>query len=108
MQLNFFSGRTYNDLTQYPVMPWVLADYTSPQIDLSDPSVYRDLSKPIAVQDEGRAAAFHERCVRVCVCVCVCVCICLCVCVCMYVCMYIYVYICVYIYIYIFIYIETF
>lgn len=30
---------------QYPVLPWVLADYSSPTIDLSDPTVYRDLSK---------------------------------------------------------------
>ena len=29
MQLNTFAGRTYNDLSQYPVFPWILADYTS-------------------------------------------------------------------------------
>lgn len=30
---------------QYPVFPWVLADYTSEELKLNDPSVYRDLSK---------------------------------------------------------------
>jgi hypothetical protein len=28
MYLNTLAGRTYNDLTQYPVFPWVLKDYT--------------------------------------------------------------------------------
>ncbi len=29
MHLNTLAGRSYNDLMQYPVFPWVLADYTS-------------------------------------------------------------------------------
>ncbi|EFB21793.1 hypothetical protein PANDA_016914 [Ailuropoda melanoleuca] len=29
MHLNTAAGRTYNDYMQYPVFPWVLADYTS-------------------------------------------------------------------------------
>lgn len=29
MHLNTIAGRTYNDLMQYPVFPWVLADYHS-------------------------------------------------------------------------------
>lgn len=45
MHLNTLAGRTYNDLTQYPVFPWILKDYTSPTINLTDPTVYRDLSK---------------------------------------------------------------
>ena len=34
-------------MTCYPVFPWVLMDYTSEHLDLGDPSVYRDLSKPM-------------------------------------------------------------
>ncbi|XP_033101707.1 neurobeachin-like protein 1 [Anneissia japonica] len=49
MQLNTIAGRTYNDLSQYHVFPWVLADYTSETLDLSNPKVFRDLSKPIGV-----------------------------------------------------------
>ena len=30
---------------QYPVFPWVLSDYSSKSLDLSDASSYRDLSK---------------------------------------------------------------
>ena len=61
MRLNTLAGRSHNDLTQYPVMPWVLADYTSTELDLSDPASYRDLSKPMGAQEEGRAAKFKER-----------------------------------------------
>jgi hypothetical protein len=28
MQLNTLAGRTYNDLNQYPVFPWVLQNYS--------------------------------------------------------------------------------
>ncbi|XP_039288405.1 neurobeachin-like protein 1 isoform X2 [Nilaparvata lugens] len=51
MQLNTLAGRTYNDLSQYPVFPWILADYTSSELDLTDPKTFRDLSKPIGVQN---------------------------------------------------------
>lgn len=39
--LNKLAGRSYNDLMQYPVFPFVLADYTSEKIDLSNPKIYR-------------------------------------------------------------------
>jgi len=41
----FLTGRTYNDLNQYPVFPWVLTNYDTKELDLSLPSNYRDLSK---------------------------------------------------------------
>jgi hypothetical protein len=44
--LNILSGRSLNDLSQYPVFPWILSDYTSEKLDLSNPSSYRDLTKP--------------------------------------------------------------
>ena len=39
--LNLAAGRSFNDLTQWPVFPWILADYTSEQLDLSNPATYR-------------------------------------------------------------------
>ena len=30
-----------------PVFPWVLADYSSPTLDLRNPATFRDLSKPV-------------------------------------------------------------
>ncbi len=41
MFLNREAGRSFKDLTQYPVFPWVLQDYTSHTLDLSNPAVYR-------------------------------------------------------------------
>ncbi|TRY98711.1 hypothetical protein DNTS_010265 [Danionella cerebrum] len=61
MQLNTIAGRTYNDLAQYPVFPWILSDYASEELDLSDPRVFRDLSKPVAVQNERNAKAVREK-----------------------------------------------
>lgn len=49
------AGRGYNDLGQYPVFPWVVADYTSTVLDLHDPASFRDLSKPVGALDEGRS-----------------------------------------------------
>ena len=39
--LNTVAGRTVNDLTQYPVFPWVIHDYHSPTLNLDDDRVYR-------------------------------------------------------------------
>ncbi|XP_056141784.1 neurobeachin-like protein 2 isoform X4 [Lampris incognitus] len=61
MQLNTIAGRTYNDLSQYPVFPWVLCDYTSPVLDLEDPAVFRDLSKPIGVVNSRHAQNVREK-----------------------------------------------
>ncbi|XP_062422362.1 WD repeat- and FYVE domain-containing protein 4 isoform X3 [Pungitius pungitius] len=61
MHLNTIAGRTYNDLMQYPVFPWVLADYQSETLDLSDPLTFRDLSKPMGAQTEKRRQLFIER-----------------------------------------------
>ncbi|XP_055684440.1 neurobeachin isoform X15 [Lutzomyia longipalpis] len=61
MFLNTIAGRTYNDLNQYPVFPWVLTNYESRELDLSQPSNYRDLSKPIGALNPSRRAYFEER-----------------------------------------------
>ncbi|KAJ6185525.1 hypothetical protein N7519_006826 [Penicillium mononematosum] len=61
MLINTFAGRTFNDLTQYPVFPWVLADYTSEELDLTNPATFRDLSKPMGCQTLDREMGFRER-----------------------------------------------
>ncbi|KFY04795.1 hypothetical protein O988_00508 [Pseudogymnoascus sp. VKM F-3808] len=61
MLVNTMAGRTFNDLTQYPVFPWIIADYTSDELDLDNPSTFRDLSKPMGCQHLSRAADFVER-----------------------------------------------
>jgi hypothetical protein len=61
MHLNTIAGRSYNDLAQYPVFPWVLCDFSTPVLDLSNPAVYRDLKKPIGALHEPRMKLFMER-----------------------------------------------
>ena len=99
MHLNREAGRSFKDLSQYPVrarlrmrggqqrcqvpapcpylcsvhhhaapgphpvqvMPWVVADYTSPTLDLSDPATFRDLSRPIGALNPRRLAEFQQR-----------------------------------------------
>eukprot|EP00794_Sanderia_malayensis_P017323 gene17323-19056_t len=61
MQLNTIAGRTYNDLAQYPVFPWVIVDYESVDLDLDDPAVYRDLSKPIGALNPKKLRDIQDR-----------------------------------------------
>jgi len=39
--LNKMAARSYNDLMQYPVMPFVLASYNTMELDLNQLSIYR-------------------------------------------------------------------
>ena len=39
--LNKLAGRSFNDLMQYPVFPFILADYTSGELDLDNPATFR-------------------------------------------------------------------
>ena len=60
--LNDAADRSFQDLAQYPVFPWVVADYASPTLDLSSPTTYRDLSKPVGALTPARLETFRERC----------------------------------------------
>jgi len=61
MHLNYEADRTFNDLTQYPVFPHILADYKSRKLNFSNPSTYRDLSKPIGALNNERLKYFQDR-----------------------------------------------
>ncbi|XP_013179018.1 PREDICTED: WD repeat and FYVE domain-containing protein 3 isoform X1 [Papilio xuthus] len=61
MHLNTLAGRSYNDLMQYPVFPWILADYDSLELDLTDPATFRDLTKPMGAQSSDRLEQFRKR-----------------------------------------------
>ena len=53
MWLNIFGGRSYNDISQYPVIPWIISDYKREKVkesDLkSDKTLFRDLSLPLGM-----------------------------------------------------------
>ncbi|QCD94142.1 Acyl transferase/acyl hydrolase/lysophospholipase [Vigna unguiculata] len=57
MILNTLARRSYNDLTQYPVFPWVLADHSSEVLDFNKSSIFQDLSKPVGAHDTKRFEA---------------------------------------------------
>ncbi|KAF4149134.1 Beige/BEACH domain [Phytophthora infestans] len=61
MALNTFAGRSFNDLTQYPVFPWILSNYEDATLDLSDPHNFRDLSKPVGALNAARLEEYWER-----------------------------------------------
>lgn len=61
MYLNNMADRSFNDLTQYPVFPWVLADYSSDELDLNEPGTFRDLSKPVGALHPERLARLKQR-----------------------------------------------
>ncbi|KAK3895111.1 hypothetical protein Pcinc_001157 [Petrolisthes cinctipes] len=61
MHLNTLAGRSYNDLMQYPIFPWVLADYTSEELDFTTSLTFRDLSKPMGAQTPDRLEQFAKR-----------------------------------------------
>ncbi|KZV43357.1 BEACH domain-containing protein lvsC-like, partial [Dorcoceras hygrometricum] len=61
MILNTLAGRSYNDLTQYPVFPWIIADYVSEILDFKKSATFRDLSKPVGALDPKRFEVFEDR-----------------------------------------------
>ncbi|OHT10854.1 hypothetical protein TRFO_19749 [Tritrichomonas foetus] len=57
--VNRLGKRCFCDLTQYPVFPWVISDYYSPQLFDDMPiESYRDLKKPMGQLGEERARKF--------------------------------------------------
>ncbi|XP_059049861.1 protein FAN-like [Achroia grisella] len=61
MYLNCLADRSKNDLTQYPVFPWVVADYTSEILDLNKADTFRDISKPMGALNPDRLEKLKER-----------------------------------------------
>ena len=61
MKLNEYSGRTYNDLSQYPVFPWILKDYESEKLNLNDEKIYRELNKPVGALNRKRLEEYESR-----------------------------------------------
>ena len=47
MALNYLSGRSLNDLTQYYIFPWILKDFEHNILNWFSSSLYRDLSLPL-------------------------------------------------------------
>lgn len=61
LYLNLAAGRSFNDLAQWPVFPWVLRDYSSAVLDLGREETFRDLSKPMGALTPARLEVFRQR-----------------------------------------------
>lgn len=61
MQINSLAGRSYKDITQYHVFPWVVTSFAE-KLDLTSPHSYRDLTKNMgSLGSETRVQTFQER-----------------------------------------------
>jgi hypothetical protein len=61
MYLNLLADRSFNDLSQYPVFPWILTNYESEELDLKNPNNFRDLTKPIGALNAHRIEAIRKK-----------------------------------------------
>jgi len=61
MNINFCSGRSFHDTSQYPVFPWVLTNYDTELIDLNDCQSFRDFRKPIGAINMQKIKELRER-----------------------------------------------
>ena len=52
--LNMYSGRSFSDITQYPIFPWVIKDYQIEKLDLNDENIYRDFGKMVGEFNQER------------------------------------------------------
>ena len=59
--LNKFANRSYHDLAQFPIFPWVIQDFESEKLDLTKPASYRTLSSPIAAISPTQRLAADTR-----------------------------------------------
>ena len=50
-----------NDISQYPVFPWVLQDFSSDELDLTNERVFRDLRRPVGALDEDRLDHYRQK-----------------------------------------------
>ena len=58
MWLNIYAGRSFNDLTQYPVFPWILTNYNSELLNPKDD--LRDLTIPMGMMKTSDKAIIRK------------------------------------------------
>lgn len=59
--VNMIAGRSFNNLAQYPIFPWVIQDYTSPAIDFNRNDTYRNLELPMGALNPQRLDALLKK-----------------------------------------------
>ena len=67
MLLNTYAGRSYNDVNQYPVFPWVVQNYTDTDInfnttsELEQANIFRRLDRPIGALGDVKRENAREK-----------------------------------------------
>lgn len=61
MHINKYSSRSFADLNQYYVFPWVLQNFSSKYLNLKDSKNYRDLTKPVGALNPTKLQVYHEK-----------------------------------------------
>lgn len=62
LYLNIMASRSFSDLSQYPVFPWVITNYEDQEdFDISEEKNFRDLSKPIGALNREKLSKFTEK-----------------------------------------------
>ena len=62
LALNSAAGRSFHDLSRYPVFPWVLKNYDGEELpELDSPDSFRDLAKPVGALNPKRLEYFQQR-----------------------------------------------
>lgn len=56
--LNKLAGRSFNDLMQYPVFPFILSNYVTDTLDLTVEQNFRNLKRPMAIQNPEKEVNF--------------------------------------------------
>jgi len=58
MWMNILAGRSFNDLTQYPVFPWIITNYDCEE--LNEQEHFRNLSLPVGMFDFNEKAEMRK------------------------------------------------
>ena len=61
MILNKYSSRSFNDMGQYPIFPWIVKDFSSDKLKLDNPEVFRDLRYPVGAQSEENRRELQKK-----------------------------------------------
>jgi hypothetical protein len=61
LYINTMASRTFNDLSQYPVFPWIISNYDEEEeFDIGEAKNYRDLSRPIGALNPEKFETFYK------------------------------------------------
>ena len=61
MILNKYGSRSLNDLSQFPVFPWIISDYESPTFTYDNKDSLRDLKFPVGAQSTASQALMKSK-----------------------------------------------